>query len=110
MKSPGSIREYKEKVRSLIKSTPSEKLSNTSIAPYQISLVNVKINIPQNDFAWVRIINMNLTSLLNIYFKITRGTGGRIYHKISFDFEGPGSPVDVTFHKISNCFINHKWS
>ena len=29
----------------------------------------------------------------------------KIGRKITFDFGGPWNPVDMTFHKISNCFI-----
>ena len=29
----------------------------------------------------------------------------KIGRKMTFDFGGPWNPVDMTFHKISNCFI-----
>ena len=41
--------------------------------------------------------NFRLFRLAIFYRKIGR--------KMTFDFGGPWNPVDMTFHKISNCFI-----
>ena len=67
------------------------------------SIFSPGINIFPN-FFFLKYFLVDKLTIANKFFRLAIFYR-KIGRKMTFDFEGPWNPVDMTFHKISNCFI-----